>query len=88
MFGMDVEKKPPMEENGDNQLGVRNERKTEGLTVGKPGDGMETHEEIKGYDPYANPINNPLENKQGVGKQVYDPSASDFDYNEYKEEND
>lgn len=30
-------------------------------------DGMKTQEEIKGYDPIANPTNDVLSGKQGVG---------------------
>jgi hypothetical protein len=38
------------------------------------GDGMKTAEAIKTYDPIANPMDNPLQNKQGVGSAGYDYS--------------
>jgi hypothetical protein len=40
-------------------------------------DGMKTEEEIKTFDPIANPINNVMSNKQGVGSAGYDYSNWD-----------
>jgi hypothetical protein len=37
-------------------------------------DGMKTEETIKGYDPFANPLDNPLQNKTG------DNGGSEYDY--------
>jgi len=56
------------------QLKTLNERAQTGLdrVPLDNGDGMKTHEEITGYDPIANPTDNPLQNKQGVGRSGYD----------------
>lgn len=52
------------------------------------GDGMKTEHEISKscYDPIANPIDDPLQGKQGVGKQVYDICESNFSRQEYGKE--
>ena len=66
-----------MEDQSDKQvIGIRRKQTAEGLDALNidSGDGLKTSEEIKCYDPLANPMDNPLQNKQGVGTAGYDYS--------------
>jgi hypothetical protein len=66
-------KEPPLEVSSE----MRRQNSAGPVPAMTPGDGMKTHEQIDGYDPIANTLDNPLQNKQGVG-------GAGYDYSDYK----
>ena len=75
MFEKEQPKEPSLEREGTEELRTQSAGDIPSMDSG---DGMKTNQEIKGYDPIANPINDPLQNKQGVGQCGYD--YSDFEH--------
>jgi hypothetical protein len=76
MFGAPAPSPMEKEPTGDTNE-VRRVQTASPLPDMKWEDGMKTSEKIVGYDPIANPTDNPFQNKQGIGSAEYDYSSAD-----------